>query len=1302
MSNLYIIFTLYKKIKAMIKQITKQLFIILTLVLSSFMLRAQMATTLVGTGTNGFLQGTFLEVGISYCGSYGTEAVGTPAGFHPRFAGMDGIGFVADVGRDGWSAGSPDFCGDYFLPGSPVEGWGIEFDGNTYINTDRCITNDIAGTTLSTTYIGSELKNVWEGSISGMTIRQETYFPDNALFFVTKVFMTNTTAAPMNNVVYARNVDPDNDQPISGDFTTSNTVVSQPNISNCDALVTAVGLSPGCYLGLGARSQNARVGVGGFSTVGPLSDYYTSLRDTTTGHFSTADEAISIMFNWPTIAPGQTVQAAFAYILNASDLAIALESTGGALIYSDSSDITVSLRDSICPNDTLELTIASDTSYDWFWTPNYRINTTTGNTVRVYPDTTTTYTAIGINGPCGTITREITITASPLIRVNAGPDQTICQGRSATLRATNASAFTWTPASTLSPSTGPVVTASPMVNTTYIVSSNCGLDTVNINVVPNYAIQLSNDTSVCLGSSAPLSLAIIPAQPFTFDWINDATLSDSLIVNPLATPVVNTRYNIRLSSVAGCVRDTFINVNIRGVYPVVNIEGKSPICYGDSSEFYASAFNPLCTKYTQSKETYAPELGVGTNLVIVNDSSKRIPLGFRFNFFCSSYDSISVNDKGYLTFKNEVVPFGGPGFIPNTFDPNDIIAFAWSDYDPTLGGSVDYRTIGSAPNRKFVINFLNQRQAFGLPTDTAITTQIILYETSNIIEIQTLFANNLFCTQGLEDAFGTNSLVVAGRNFVNLNFRASECRRLVPTNLVGPTTYNWSPSSVVSSITKNPTTVYSSSPVTLSVTVSDNGCATTATKILRVDSSLQIYAVTADTNLCSNQLFPLFVRSYRDSITDIVTDCKKFDVFTETYALITGSGTSIDLFDPTYTFTDLDEGNSRAIPIGFNFPFYCSNFDSLYVNANGFVTFGSPYFGFSGPQFIPNPTTPNNLIAVHWDDMNLNFGGSIDYRTIGTAPNRQFIINYNDVSINFGFGAYKGQLIINEADSSIIIYHTYANGAFFTTCGVENAIGNEATSPLNRNQNFWNLFMPEGWKFKPRQDIDPARTLSYTWTPSTTLTAPNTSDPIANVNGNVSYTVEVSDGVCKDYATVNITVNPLEVTVGADTAICPEYPVQLQATGATSYSWFPIIGLSAANISNPIASAATTETYIVTGSNSSGCVSIDTITIVRDPALCPDVKYAFPNAFTPNGDGLNDAFYPVITKDVTVKEMKIFNRWGGAVHDSNLSPGWNGSFNGVAQPVGTYVYSITFTYPDINNGGQMVDKMFTGTVSLIR
>ena len=64
--------------------------------------------------------------------------------------------------------------------------------------------------------------------------------------------------------------------------------------------------------------------------------------------------------------------------------------------------------------------------------------------------------------------------------------------------------------------------------------------------------------------------------------------------------------------------------------------------------------------------------------------------------------------------------------------------------------------------------------------------------------------------------------------------------------------------------------------------------------------------------------------------------------------------------------------------------------------------------------------------------------------------------------------------------------------------------------------------------------------------------------------------------------------------------------------------------------------------------------------------------------------------------------MKIFNRWGDIVYNNNAAPGWDGKFTGVAQPIGTYVYSIVFTYPDINQGGILVDKSFTGTVSLIR
>ena len=91
-----------------------------TLFLSAFAFMAQAQIV----GSEVFLQGDYVEVGMSQCGSYGTVN-NAPSGYHPRGGGGGRLGFVADQGQDGWSVGSPDYCGDYFLPGSPEEGWAI-------------------------------------------------------------------------------------------------------------------------------------------------------------------------------------------------------------------------------------------------------------------------------------------------------------------------------------------------------------------------------------------------------------------------------------------------------------------------------------------------------------------------------------------------------------------------------------------------------------------------------------------------------------------------------------------------------------------------------------------------------------------------------------------------------------------------------------------------------------------------------------------------------------------------------------------------------------------------------------------------------------------------------------------------------------------------------------------------------------------------------------------------------------------------------------------------------------------------
>ncbi|GAB3537893.1 hypothetical protein GCM10027443_31690 [Pontibacter brevis] len=88
-------------------------------------------------GGEAFLKGQYLEVGIAECGSFGT-AGSAPAGYHPNMSG-NRLGFVADADQNGWDIGTPPYNGEYFLPGSPEEGWGVEINGINYNNNGSVI-----------------------------------------------------------------------------------------------------------------------------------------------------------------------------------------------------------------------------------------------------------------------------------------------------------------------------------------------------------------------------------------------------------------------------------------------------------------------------------------------------------------------------------------------------------------------------------------------------------------------------------------------------------------------------------------------------------------------------------------------------------------------------------------------------------------------------------------------------------------------------------------------------------------------------------------------------------------------------------------------------------------------------------------------------------------------------------------------------------------------------------------------------------------------------------------------------------
>jgi gliding motility-associated-like protein len=1222
------------------KKIIKNLSLLIFMMVGYIAVHAQ-GIVLVPPGlvpsSNAYMAGYFLEVGVSDCGTYGTRSGAVPAGYHPRPVGLNGIGFVADVGRNGWSTpgpgSNPDFCGDYFLPGSPVEGWGVQIGATSYINSDRCGINQIPGALLSYASIGGQTV-VWEGTtigaMPGLRISQTTTFPDSALYFVTKVEFTNTTGATMTDVFYARNVDPDNDQPISGDFTTRNTIVSQPNASQCDALVTAVGLSPGCFLGIGARSQNARVSKGSFSTTPPISSYYmgTSSHDTFTGGVSTADEAISIGFNLGNILPGQTVTAAFAHILNPSDLAIALESTGGAFISSDSLDITPTLSDTICPGDFKELVITSDTQYHWTWSPNYNIDTLEGTIVNVHPDTTTTYIAIGTDGPCGTIQRDIMIYVDTNVNVNAGPDDTICLGSSAQLRATRASFFTWTPSSTLNNDSIYNPIATPAVTTTYYAASNCGMDSVRVFVAPVFGLDFTPDTAICFSDLITLRSIPTIGGTYTYDWTRVGSGGGTLTGSGTSTPYTNVTgtvtYRAHVVSDAGCEVDSFVTLSVRGTRPAVTLLGDtSAVCRGDSVGIFGSVIPGTCNVYTTSILPASSIPGSGSSVSLAdNQLSAAIPLGgsgtaMSFNFFCNTYQNAYICSNGFITFD----PLAGTGFaqsIPSTLNPSDLIAGAWLDLNPTVSGAtIDTRTIGTDGSRQFIVNY---NDVYVNRTSDAVKFQIVLHEGTNLIDINTTYTGSLTnATQGIENSGGTAGYATTGRNLSSWRVLTPESRRWTPT--VPFLTYSWTPSTGLTRTDTSTTTAIVGPGRTYQLIVSDSGCTGSGLFTTHEDTTLRIVSFNNDTLLChQSQPVQLNAVVVYDSIADTFNYCDRYSVVSIPFAPVAGSGTALSLSDDQLTGSiPFLSGSGSSIP--FEFDFYCVRKSNVYISSNGFITFnpGSGSGCCSG-QLLPNISNPNDVIAAGWDDLYPPGGGPgrIEYYISGTFPNRIFVVNWNDVPLCCsGPAAFKGQIVLYERTNIIEVFNTYANNMNPATLGIENASGTLGLAAPGRNQSNWGSSVrSEGWRFAPDYYIIPAGTLSHDWSPPTGLSDTSSLSPIATVGVTTTYILHVTDGHCDRYDTMTIVVDSLPYTISNDTSICYGESVNLLATATSgaSFNWTPTTYLSPSGIvANPTSRPDSTITYYLRIVDTLGCFKDDSVNILVHQILpidlSPDATY---------------------------------------------------------------------------------------------
>lgn len=163
------------------------------------------------------------------------------------------------------------------------------------------------------------------------------------------------------------------------------------------------------------------------------------------------------------------------------------------------------------------------------------------------------------------------------------------------------------------------------------------------------------------------------------------------------------------------------------------------------------------------------------------------------------------------------------------------------------------------------------------------------------------------------------------------------------------------------------------------------------------------------------------------------------------------------------------------------------------------------------------------------------------------------------------------------------------------------------------------------------------------------------------------------------------------LNISPDYTITPGASVTLKADGGTSYTWSPSDFLSCASCSEPVAFPVEQTTFCVR-SELNSCIS-ETCTTIS--VICETSSdYSMPNAFTPNGDGINDQYCLQGWNGCMVSfHIRIFNAWGEQVYWSD-DPGfcWDGIYNGRELDAGVFVYVIkarTFDKREISKKGNI-------------
>jgi uncharacterized repeat protein (TIGR01451 family) len=450
-------------------------------------------------------------------------------------------------------------------------------------------------------------------------------------------------------------------------------------------------------------------------------------------------------------------------------------------------------------------------------------------------------------------------------------------------------------------------------------------------------------------------------------------------------------------------------------------------------------------------------------------------IGFPFTFYDTQYTQFYLNTNGQVLFGSGSSTYANAG-IPNPSVPNNFVAPFWDDLISEQG-TMHYRLLGSAPNRRLAIEWTGVRHYMG---SGSLTFEVILFEGSDQIVLQyhTLSgasANGDDATVGIENADGSDGIQYQ-HNGLGPGYPLHEGLAVLFAPVAKhPITFRarLAPNVPLNTLVTNEAQLHLNGQPSLVMTATTRIGLVELPHAKMVDKPLAVggedlsYLIelsnagaVTDTHVALVDPLPEYLTYVPDSVTGAA--------YNEGLNQIEWSGnlppaaegdyrwTDSNTGDATYAWVDATQdgisvpggGDDRSLGpfnIGFPFTFYGTEYSQFYINTNGQVLFGAGSSALSNVG-IPNVGTPNNFVALFWDDL-VSDPGTMYYKLLGDAPSRRLVIEWAAVQRYGSSGSLTFEVILHETSNRIVVqYHTlsggYADGES-ATVGIENAPGAE-------------------------------------------------------------------------------------------------------------------------------------------------------------------------------------------------------------------------------------------------------------------